>query len=94
MYKDLLFPKTENNTCTFSPVSFAHRGEYWCVAGNDTALYSNPVDIRVSDRLVFGLGAAPLLLVTIILCVKCCRKPGSSNEAAVRYTEENVEFHL
>ncbi|KAJ8349014.1 hypothetical protein SKAU_G00276030 [Synaphobranchus kaupii] len=48
MYKDLLFPKTENNTCTFSPVSFAHRGEYWCVAGNDTALYSNPVDIRVS----------------------------------------------
>ncbi|KAJ8348943.1 hypothetical protein SKAU_G00275320 [Synaphobranchus kaupii] len=40
--------QSENNTCTFSPVSFAHRGEYWCVAGNDTALYSNPVNIRVS----------------------------------------------
>ncbi|KAJ8348960.1 hypothetical protein SKAU_G00275490 [Synaphobranchus kaupii] len=41
-----------------------------------TSLHSDSIILTVADRLVFGLGAAPLLLVTIILCVKCCRKPG------------------
>ncbi|XP_035259241.1 high affinity immunoglobulin gamma Fc receptor I-like isoform X3 [Anguilla anguilla] len=50
--------------------------------------------IKQQGRLVFGLGAAPLLLASIILFVKWCRKPGSPNEAAVKYTEENVEVDL
>ncbi|XP_035259255.1 uncharacterized protein LOC118219867 isoform X4 [Anguilla anguilla] len=77
------------------------RGQYWCEGRlegrNVTSQRSDSITLTVGEsqgRLVFGLGAAPLLLASIILCVKWCRKPGSSNEAAVKYTEENVEVDL
>ncbi|KAJ8353018.1 hypothetical protein AAFF_G00121160 [Aldrovandia affinis] len=74
------------------------QGQYWCEGRlegrNVTSQRSDSITLTVKDRLLLGLGAPPLLLASIILCVKWYRNRGSSNEAAVKFTEENVEINM
>ncbi|XP_064168616.1 low affinity immunoglobulin gamma Fc region receptor III-A-like isoform X2 [Anguilla rostrata] len=87
---------TKEYNVTISGAAGSEQGQYWCEGRlegrNVTSQRSDSITLTaVSGKLVFGLGSAPLLLASIILCVKWCRRSGSSNEAAVKYTEENVE---
>ncbi|KAJ8283234.1 hypothetical protein COCON_G00020840 [Conger conger] len=93
-----LIASTAEGSYTLSAAALAHTGEYSCRAGRSNPVwyteYSHPVDIQVTGRVMCGLGAAPLLLATIVLCVKWYRRPGPSNETAVRYTGGNVEIAI
>ncbi|KAG9330123.1 hypothetical protein JZ751_027249, partial [Albula glossodonta] len=86
-------PSTSEYNVTITAAAGSDQGQYWCEGRQEgrtvTSQRSDPITLTVKDRLVFGLGAAPLLLASIILCVKCYRNRGWSKEAAVRYTEEN-----
>ncbi|XP_064176421.1 basement membrane-specific heparan sulfate proteoglycan core protein-like [Anguilla rostrata] len=89
---------TKEYSVNITGAAGSDQGQYWCEGrlegSNVTSQRSDSITLTVAGRLVFGLGAAPLLLASIILCVKWCRRPGSPNEAAVKYTEENVEVDL
>ncbi|XP_035259247.1 low affinity immunoglobulin gamma Fc region receptor II-like isoform X2 [Anguilla anguilla] len=89
---------TKEYSVNITGAAGSHQGQYWCEGRLEgrkvTSQRSDSITLTVAGRLVFGLGAAPLLLASIILCVKWCRRPGSPNEAAVKYTEENVEVDL
>ncbi|XP_061081753.1 deleted in malignant brain tumors 1 protein-like [Conger conger] len=93
-----LIASTAEGSYTLSAAALAHTGEYSCRAGRSNPVwyteYSHPVYIQVTGRVMCGLGAAPLLLATIVLCVKWYRRPGPSTETAVRYTGGNVEIAI
>ncbi|XP_061086577.1 scavenger receptor cysteine-rich type 1 protein M130-like [Conger conger] len=93
-----LIASTAEGSYTLSAAALAHTGEYSCRAGRSNPVwyteYSPPVHIQVTGRVMYGLVAAPLLLATIVLCVKWYRRPGPSNETAVRYTGGNVEIAM
>ncbi|KAG5854187.1 hypothetical protein ANANG_G00035010, partial [Anguilla anguilla] len=71
---------TKEYSVNITGAAGSDQGQYWCEGRlegrNVTSQRSDSITLTVAGRLVFGLGAAPLLLASIILCVKWCRKPG------------------
>ncbi|KAJ8348912.1 hypothetical protein SKAU_G00275010 [Synaphobranchus kaupii] len=56
---------TMEHSVTVSGAAGSDQGQYWCEGRNVTSQRRDSITLT-ADRLVFGLGAAPLLLVTIM----------------------------
>ncbi|XP_035259244.1 high affinity immunoglobulin gamma Fc receptor I-like [Anguilla anguilla] len=88
---------TKEYAVTITGAAGSDRGPYWCEGRlegrNVTSQPSDSITLTVG-RLVFGLGAAPLLLASIILCVKWCRKPvlPFPRTASLQYGQPDGQF--
>ncbi|KAG9330801.1 hypothetical protein JZ751_022067 [Albula glossodonta] len=89
-YKDqhqTAMSQTAGDRYSIAAAAGSDQGQYWCEGQRESrprsSQRSDPITLTVKDRLVFGLGAAPLLLASIILCVKCYRnREGTLSGAA------------